>query len=242
MFGIAEDDDGQFWFATQYGLLLYDADFHTNASPAVAAKVLCVLADREGTVWIGSDGAGLFCWRHGELTNFRKSDGLADDHVTALFEDREGNLWVGTRGGLNMFSDVKFPLYSPGGTEQNAAFHSVCPAAGGGVWAGSDLGLFRFDGSRFTYYGTNAALPVLWSKQVLEATNGDVYLADGGQNAEIFRDGKLVARFKCPTWPTGFAEDKLGVVTGSGDPLVPREPGRLDAVFVHQRGTGFWLD
>jgi ligand-binding sensor domain-containing protein/signal transduction histidine kinase len=224
---IAEDHDGRFWFATQYGLRVYDADFHTNESPAVPAKVLCVLADREGTVWIGSDGAGLFCWRHGELTNFRKSDGLADDHVTALFEDREGNLWVGTRGGLNMFSDVKFPLYSPEGTEQNAAFHSVCPAAGGGVWAGSDVGLFRFDGSRFTYYGTNAGLTVFWLKQVFEASNGDLYVADGTQNAEILRDGKVVARHKCPTWPTGFAEDKLGVVTGSGDHLFRVNPGGL---------------
>jgi PAS domain S-box-containing protein len=122
---------------------------------------------------------------------------------------------------------VKFPLYSPGGTEQNAAFHSVCPAAGGGIWAGSDVGLFRFDGSRFTYYGTNAGLPVLWLKHVFEATNGDLYLADGAQNVEIFRDGKLVARFKCPTWPTGFAEDKLGVVTGSGDHLFRVNPDGL---------------
>ncbi len=227
VFGITEDHDGRFWFATQYGLRVYDADFHTNESPEVPAKVMRVMTDREGTVWIGSDGAGLFCWRHGELTNFRKSDGLADDHVTALFEDRDGNLWVGSRGGLNMFSDVKFPLYSPGGTEQSAAFHSVCPAAGGGVWAGSDMGLFRFDGSQFTYYGTNAGLPVLWLKHVFEAANGDLYIADGTQEVETFRDGKLGVRFKCPTWPTGFAEDKQGVVTGSGDHLFRVNPDGL---------------
>jgi len=249
VFGMAEDHDGQFWFATQYGLLAYDADFHPKAHPEVPAKIRCVLTDREGIVWIGSDGLGLFRWCHGELTNFRKSDGLADDHVTALFEDRDGNLWVGTRGGLNMFSDVKFPLYSsPGGTEQSALFHSVNPAAGGGVWAGSDVGLFRFGGpprergdgtnaprggevisrgEQFTYYGTNAGLPVLWLKQVFEASNSDVYFADGAQNVGIFRDGKIVVRFKCPTWPTGFAEDKLGVVAGSGDHLFRVNPGGL---------------
>jgi ligand-binding sensor domain-containing protein len=210
VYSIAEDHKGQIWLGTQMGPRVYDREFHLQTPPD-AGKVLSMLADRKGTLWLGTDGGGLFCWRNGELTNFRKANGLADDHVTALFEDREGNLWVGTRAGLNLFSDVKFQLYAPEGPT-SVAFHSVARAADGGLWAGTGSGLFHFDGRRFTEYSTNAGLPILWLKQVFEARDGDVYFADGGQNVQVLRDGKIVATVKCPNWQNGFTEDREGVV------------------------------
>ena len=244
VYGIAEDRKGQFWFATQSGVRVYDADLHPQPGPPMDdQKITCILIDREGTVWMGSDGEGLFCWRHGRLTNFKKSDGLVDDHVTALLEDNEGNLWVGTRSGLNLFSDVKFPLYEPEGDQQNVAFHSVCTAAGGGIWAGSGMGLFRLDQGKFTYYGpTNAGLSSYWLKQVFEARDGDVYLANANQQVEIFRDGKVVARHKCPTWQTGFAEDHQGVVVGVGGRLFRVSRSSLTPyVFTHGAPTFGWI-
>lgn len=244
VYGIAEDRKGQFWFATQSGVRVYDADFHLKTTlPIDNQKITCILADRKGTIWMGSDGEGLFCWRHGRLTNFRKSDGLVDDHVTALFEDSEGNLWVGTRSGLNLFSDVKFPLYEPRGDQQNVAFHSVCTAAGGGIWAGSGVGLFRLDDGKFTYYGpNNAGLSSYWLKQVFQARDGDVYLANANQQVEIFRDGQVVARHKCPTWPTGFAEDRQGVVVGIGGQLFRVSRSHLTPyVFTHGAPTFGWI-
>ena len=219
VFGIAEDLEGRFWMATQAGVRVYDRELHLLPSPQIASKCLCVLADREGTVWIGSDGEGLFCWRNGELTGLRRINGLADDHVTVLYEDREGNLCVGTRGGVNLLSDVKLPLCSPEGAQQNAAFHSVCPSARGGIWAGAGSGLFYFDGKRFTHYANEAGLSSDWLKQVFESSDGDLYLANGSQMVEIFRDGKVVARHQCSSWPNAFAEDRHGVVVGVGDRL-----------------------
>jgi ligand-binding sensor domain-containing protein len=211
VFSFAEDHQGQMWLGTQLGPRVFDRDLHAQASPG-GSKILCLLADREGTIWLGTDGEGLSCWRNGEMTNFRKANGLADDHVTSLFEDREGNLWVGTRAGLNLLSDVKFPLCAPEGTEAGASFHSVCRAADGGVWAGTGTGLFHYDGKQFTYYGTNAGVTIGWLKQVHEARDGDLYFADGVQNVNIMRDGKVVATVKCPNWQNGFAEDRQGMV------------------------------
>jgi ligand-binding sensor domain-containing protein/signal transduction histidine kinase len=241
VYSIAEDHDGQIWFGTQLGPRVYDRDLHPKEGPA-ASKVFCMLADREGTLWLGTDGAGLFCWRNGEMTNFRKANGLADDHVTAVFEDREGNLWVGTRAGLNLFSDVKFPLCAPEDTTTSVAFHSVCRAADGGVWAGTGSGLFHFDGKHFTEYSTNAGLPVLWSKQVIEARDGDVYLADGGQQVQILHDGKVVATVKCPNWQNGFAEDRQGVVVAVATSLyrIDRK-GLTPYVFDHPGAALGWI-
>ena len=237
VFGIAEDREGQFWLATSVDVRVYDSDFHPQPRPAIYSRARCMLADREGVVWVGTDGDGLFRCRRGELANFRKANGLVDDHVTALYEDREGNLWVGTRGGLNLLSDVKFPLYSPDGEQRIAAFHSVCASAHGGIWAGSSIGLFRFDGAQFTHYITNT-----WLKQVFESSDGDVYLATGNQEVEIFRDGMIVARHKCPAWQAGFAEDKQGVVVACGGQLYRvNRNGLTPYAFTNETPDCYWI-
>lgn len=225
VFGIAEDLQGQLWFATQSGARVYDSNFHPAKRPTIYPKILQILADREGGVWMGSDGNGLFLYRAGQVSVLRKSDGLADDRVTALYEDREGSLWVGTRGGLSLLTDVKFPIFSPEIPEQaapgntTAALHGVCISAGGGIWASANNGLYQFDGKSFVHYDASAGLESPWLKQVFEAKNGDLYLGNGSHDVEIFRDGKVVARHKCQSWTTGFAEDSRSVLVGVGPQL-----------------------
>jgi signal transduction histidine kinase/sugar lactone lactonase YvrE len=242
VYAITEDHSGRFWLGTQMGIHIYDRDFQPQPSLPVGPKTLCILEDRQGTVWFGSDGDGLYCWRNGEASHFGKADGLADDHVTALCEDREGNLWVGTRGGVSLFSDVKFPLFSPGGDEQNASFHSVCTAADGGLWAGTSIGLFHFDGAKFVDYGTNAGLSVAWIKQVLEARNGDLYIADAARRVEILRHGKIVAVHECSGWQNGFAEDRQGMVVAVGPRLFRvDQSGLTPYAFTNPAPTFGWI-
>jgi signal transduction histidine kinase/streptogramin lyase len=248
VFGITEDLEGQFWFAMQSGVRVYDRDFHRKAGPDLAPKMYRILADHEGTIWIGSDGNGLYCYRHGQLTVLQKSDGLADDHITALFEDSEGSLWIGTRGGLSLLSDIKFPMYSPEALRQKMpidgtpAFHSVCASASGGVWTGSSIGLYRFNGDQFTYYGNPAGLESLWLKQVFEARDGDLYLGNGSHNVEIFRDGKVIARHKCSTWTTGFAEDQKSVLVGVGPELYRiNRDGMTPYTFTNEAPSFGWI-
>ena len=51
--------------------------------------------DKDGTMWVGTDGDGLF---HIEKA-WRKCDGLLSDWVRTLYLDQQGVLWIGTSGG-----------------------------------------------------------------------------------------------------------------------------------------------
>jgi signal transduction histidine kinase/CheY-like chemotaxis protein/streptogramin lyase len=68
----------------------------------VAGVVRSILQDREGTVWIGTDG-GLCRYDGYEVKIFRnlpsQGDSLSANSVMALVEDRDGAIWVGTEGG-----------------------------------------------------------------------------------------------------------------------------------------------
>ncbi|MGH7693846.1 MAG: ATP-binding protein, partial [Gemmatimonadaceae bacterium] len=54
-----------------------------------------VLADDDGTVWLGTYGSGLVRFRDGQFRTLTEENGLGDNVVTSLLEDAAGNLWMG---------------------------------------------------------------------------------------------------------------------------------------------------
>ena len=54
-----------------------------------------VLADDDGTIWLGTYGSGLVRFRNGRFDTVTQSDGLAENVVTSLLDDDAGNLWMG---------------------------------------------------------------------------------------------------------------------------------------------------
>jgi signal transduction histidine kinase/CheY-like chemotaxis protein/streptogramin lyase len=62
----------------------------------------CYLIDREGSIWIGMNGAGLAKWLgYKEWESWSEAEGLSHDIVWSIARDSGGVLWVGTGDGLN---------------------------------------------------------------------------------------------------------------------------------------------
>jgi PAS domain S-box-containing protein len=112
---IGESADGLLWIGTQGGLNSFDKRKgaftryqHDPADPKslAAASVHAVMVDREGHVWIGTNGGGLDMLdrSNGSFIHYRHDPGdpasLASDVVYTLLEDRDGVVWVGTNRGL----------------------------------------------------------------------------------------------------------------------------------------------
>lgn len=70
-------------------------------------EVRVLFEDDEGTLWIGTRGAGLYRFRNGQFLRVPTSH----DSLLALAQTRDGNLWAGTRGGgLNRVAPRQFFL------------------------------------------------------------------------------------------------------------------------------------
>lgn len=54
-----------------------------------------VLADDDGTVWLGTYGGGLVRFREGKFRTVTDANGLGESIVTSLLDDGAGNLWMG---------------------------------------------------------------------------------------------------------------------------------------------------
>jgi ligand-binding sensor domain-containing protein len=112
---IAEGTDGSLWLASPIGLLRYSQQ-QTKVKPLLPAGAAViarrVLVDRDGGLWIGTLGQGLFHLSAGKIERITRADGLSSDRVRALFEDREGNIWVGTQNGIDRFREYKIAHWS----------------------------------------------------------------------------------------------------------------------------------
>ncbi len=112
--------------------------------------VNCVLKDKQGLVWIGTedglnviDGSSIKVFKHKDTD----SSSISNNFINAIKEDDEGNIWIATLLGLNCYDKkVKhFRNYalaeSPYST--SAIIFSI-QIEGPVIWCGTDGGLFKF--------------------------------------------------------------------------------------------------
>lgn len=95
---------GRLWATTPLGLLRREGeDFELIRSQQGLADDACyaLLLDRDGGLWVGSDG-GLDRLISGPLIGYTRRQGLLNDFVRTLAEDAEGRLWLGTRSGVQI--------------------------------------------------------------------------------------------------------------------------------------------
>lgn len=214
---IVQDKAGRIWVGTNRGLFCYDANFKKRPFPYPWYETRVLLADREGDIWAGTSGGGLVRIQNGVLTQFRQTDGLADDFVSALTEDQEGSLWVGTRNGLSQFSDVKIPTFGKHEGLTADVNVGVFASRGAGVWVATGEGFSYLDRQPHVY--PTEGLGNKYIMNILEARNGDLYIVNGSKDIEIFSGGKIVARYSNKEWPSALTEDSQGVLAAIGGKL-----------------------
>ncbi|MBX2990419.1 MAG: hypothetical protein KF749_04525 [Bacteroidetes bacterium] len=124
-----------------------------GAQGLLSASVYCVLEDRSGTMWVGTQGHGLakYVAEQEKFIHFSSaSDGTGPSHsyVYCMLEDRFGNFWIGTpTGGLNLFDreSGRFIYFrnhpdNPHSLSNNIVL-SLHEAANGSLWVGTSGGL-----------------------------------------------------------------------------------------------------
>jgi ligand-binding sensor domain-containing protein len=109
----AQTPDHYLWIGTSGGLVRFDGArfivFDRENTPEIRENsIFCLLASRDGSLWVGTDGGGLVRYRTGKFRSYSAADGLSNDFLRAVYEDHEGTLWAGTDDGLFRFYDEHF--------------------------------------------------------------------------------------------------------------------------------------
>ena len=113
-------------------------------------SILAVYQDREGSVWVGTNVAGLRRVRHTAFTTLSAGDGLPLENVYSILQDRAGALWIGTWGaGLARYADGRFRLYDLADGLPSIRICSTYQDRSGRLWVGTTAGLSSFHNGRF---------------------------------------------------------------------------------------------
>jgi signal transduction histidine kinase/ligand-binding sensor domain-containing protein len=176
-----------------------------------------LLRDRDGGLWIGVSGHGLFHVHRGRTDRFTQADGLSGDGVMNLFEDREGNIWAATVDGLDRFRELAVPGISVKQGLSSSSIGRVVASRDGSIWVGTADGLNRWNDGQVTIYRKPSGLPDDYIDNLFEDEGGRIWVSTL-RGAARFENGRFLAISGVPGRYVRFiAGDRAGNVWVSHD-------------------------
>ncbi len=198
-------------------------------STFTGACVSCAMQDKEGNIWLGTNGEGLFRYDGKTFTNFTEKDGLDNLFVYSVLQDNASNIWVGTKTGLckydgKTFKPISFnePHTSNFTVNNNPPSKnrvwSIMQDKSGKIWLGTDDGVYYYDGINFSSFLDNKniinkdSLHLKGIFSFIEDKKGNIWFGSCIGEGLIRFDGKILQRIS----PKGYArtqglvEDKKG--------------------------------
>lgn len=121
----------------------------------VIDKILSFCLAKNGKIWLGSNGYGLYCYNYNKegktyVKSFTTNNGLANNTVKGIVEDNQGMLWIATDNGLSIFNPKTetFSSYSreDGLLSSQFYFNGAIRDAKGKIYLGTDEGLMAVTG------------------------------------------------------------------------------------------------
>ena len=124
--GSVIDKYGRLWLGSSDGLFIVDllnnesGKFKykhlkyklNNPDSGLIEKISCINKTKDGDLWIGSNGYGLYkhtpvVGNEYKFENITVSNGLCSNSVRGIVEDNKHNLWISTNNGLSLYNPEK---------------------------------------------------------------------------------------------------------------------------------------
>jgi signal transduction histidine kinase/ligand-binding sensor domain-containing protein len=190
---VLQTRDGFLWLTTFAGVARYDGFtfqvFNTINTPELPTSRFGELfEDRDGGLWINTDGFGVVRYRDGVFRTYSVDDGLPDNRVQSVFTNAAGEVLVDTRAGVKVWRGDRFQPYpvkvpSIADADKRILHH----AAKGAVWFGDATGVHKFDDGRVTQ-----SIPIQVPKRVFEDRSGRLWIETNERRLQCLVDGKLI--------------------------------------------------
>ncbi|HET6845163.1 MAG TPA: response regulator [Candidatus Angelobacter sp.] len=146
LLALYEDRRGNVWAGTCKGLSQFvDGKLVSSfTGPFSDPCVRAIAEDKDGSLWLGTGGGGIFHWDGHESIQYSTPQGLASPLVLALYMDREGALWIGTDGGgLSRFQDGRIQNFGPIDGLRDGHIASILEDDTENLWLNGQKGIFR---------------------------------------------------------------------------------------------------
>lgn len=175
-----ETAQGYLWVGTSGGLARFDGAhfvvFDSDNTPAFRENsVHCLLAARDGSLWIGMEGSGLIHYQHGIFRVWTAADGLTDMFVHAIAEDRTGDIWIGTNNGFFRLTHGRVQRLDGIHGVPALAVNAIIEDSSGRIWIGGSR-LMSIQNGVFREHPLPGELSRNRIKSLLQTSDGAIWV------------------------------------------------------------------
>lgn len=173
------DSKGTVWSPSKQGLILLTEDGSMRAIDQTKGlpldAVSTIFEDRNGTIWIGSEGKGLFRFPGEQFVYFDTGSGIQSDLITAGIELKPNVYLFGTYD-KGLISYVKGGQFKQRELQNNTLW-AVEKDFAGNVWIGAESGLFKMlPSGKIVAFGIEDGLPGQKISTFYRDINGEIWV------------------------------------------------------------------
>ena len=164
---------------------------------------ISIMEDSKGQIWLGTTN-GIVRYDGVHFFPFTEQEGIFGGFV--MMEDRKGNIWFGSPNmGGGYFDGTQVISFRDQEGIKNNLWNSILEDSHGHIWIGTDKGVFKYDGTDFTFYkkenglvnDSNQEVGIFFDHRInamLEDSRGHLWWATQGSGV-LRLDGKKLMHY-----------------------------------------------
>jgi ligand-binding sensor domain-containing protein/signal transduction histidine kinase len=189
---VYQDHNGDLWVAATNLFHFHDGQAVQIHFPGISGvRVRNVFRDRDGALWIGTEGRGVFRQSGGKLSHYMTKDGLVNNFVRVFLQGSDGSVWIATDEGVSRWRDGGFTNYQMRDGLCYFSTRSMWEDRNSDVWIGTDRGVSHFHGDGFVKDAVTEALKdeKIWA--IRDDSDGGLWFGTRTGGLYRWRFGKL---------------------------------------------------
>jgi ligand-binding sensor domain-containing protein/signal transduction histidine kinase len=190
---ISASADGAIWVVSTHVFIIRDGVVRSYSFPQLArTPVRSVFRARDGSLWIGTDGDGVYHLSGKAVRHYAAPAMLSNNFVRVFLEARDGTIWVGMDDGLSHISQGSVRNY---GVRDGLAYFStraLLQDRNGDLWIGTEKGVSHMHDGIFIQDAVTKALEQekVWS--ILQDTTGALWFGTRNHGLFHYAQGRMV--------------------------------------------------
>ena len=156
---VYQDTNGDLWVAAVNLFRVRNGRAYSYRFPGISGvRVRNVFRDRDGALWIGTEGRGAYRQIGQHLVHYSTKEGLVNNFIRAFRQGRDGSVWIATDEGVSRWRPDGIANYEMSDGLAYFSTRSLLEDHNGDIWIGTDRGVSRLHGDSFQIDGATEAL------------------------------------------------------------------------------------